>query len=69
MVTCRPKICYPVIKLSQYSNNPGDMHYKAIKELMHVLYDTIDDGIIYWQPKGNDILPPGPIPQIKPMHC
>ena len=66
MVTCRPDISYPVIKLSQYSNNPGDIHYKAIKELMHFLHDTIDDGIIYWQPKGNDILPPGPISQIKP---
>ena len=66
MVTCQPDISYPVIKLSQYSNNPGDIHYEAIKELMHFLHDTIDDGIIYWRPKGNDVLPPGPIPQIKP---
>ena len=33
---------------------------------MHYLHETIDDGIIYWRPKGNDVLPPGPIPQIKP---
>ena len=30
MVTCRPDIYYPLIKLSQYSTNPARLHFEAI---------------------------------------
>ena len=31
MVTCRPDISFPLIKLSQYSANPSAEHFKAVK--------------------------------------
>jgi hypothetical protein len=37
MVTCRPDISYPLIKLSQYSNNPAEEHYKAVKDIFYYL--------------------------------
>ena len=32
MVTCRPDISFPVIKLSQYSINPACEYYKALRK-------------------------------------
>ena len=35
IVTCRPDILYHAfIKISQYSANPADVHYKAAHQLM-----------------------------------
>ena len=31
MVTCRPDISYALIKLSQYSNFPAELHYMTVK--------------------------------------
>ena len=30
MITCRPDISFPLIKLSQYSVNPAKDHYEAV---------------------------------------
>ncbi|GFH45233.1 hypothetical protein CTEN210_01707 [Chaetoceros tenuissimus] len=65
MITCRPDISYPVIKLSQYSNNPAKEHYQAIKEIYQYLAQTEDDGIHYWRKDDNNELPHMPIPTIK----
>jgi dUTP pyrophosphatase len=40
LVTCRPDISFPLIKLSQYSTNPAREHYEAIKELFYYLRCT-----------------------------
>jgi hypothetical protein len=37
MVTCRPDISYLLIKLSQYSNNWAEEHYKAVKDIFYYL--------------------------------
>lgn len=66
MVTCRPDISYPVIKLSQYSNNPGELHYEAIKNVLTFLHSTQDEGIIYWRTEPNQDLPHGKIPTVRP---
>jgi hypothetical protein len=58
MVTCRPDISYPLIKLSQYSTNPAREHYEAVKELYYYLKYTINDGIYYWRKHKNSDLPP-----------
>ena len=65
MVTCRPDISFPVIKLSQYSNDPEDVHYKAIREVFHYLAHTKDHGITYWKPKLDRSLPIGQVPQLR----
>lgn len=57
MITCRPDISYPVIKLSQYSNNPAKEHYQAIQEIYQYLAQTEDDGIYYWRKEDNNELP------------
>ena len=49
VVTCRPDISYAVIKLSQYSANPANFHYKAARQLMKYLALSKDKGITYWR--------------------
>ena len=58
MVTCRPDISYPVLKLSTFSNDPSKEHYQAVKQVMRYLRATINDGIIYWrqQPRKHMML-------------
>ena len=58
MITCRPDISYPVIKLSTYSNNPAKEHYLAVKQVMRYLRATMHEGITYWrkQPQKHDML-------------
>ena len=49
MVTCRPDISIAVTKLSQYSQNPSEIHYVALKNIFRYLRITKRDGIIYWR--------------------
>ena len=62
LVTCRPDISFPLIKLSQYSANPARIHYEAVINIFRYLNSTIDDGIIYWRPAPMMDLPEGPVP-------
>jgi hypothetical protein len=41
----QPDISYSVMALSQYSNQPGPMHWSAIKCMFHYLRGTINHGI------------------------
>jgi hypothetical protein len=50
MVTCRPDISFPVIKLSQSSMNPAQEHYTAVSEILQYLKCTDDKGIYFWRP-------------------
>ena len=70
MVTCRPDISFPVMKLSQYSTHPAEEHYLAVKQLYLYLRDTFDDGIYFWRstpcvflPYSSDPLPKPDLPQ------
>ena len=49
MVTCRPDISFPLIKLSQYSANPALEHFKAVKNLFKYLQATPKEGLYYWR--------------------
>ena len=66
MVTCRPDISFPLIKLSQYSSNPSEEHYLAIKDIFYYLKATKSDGIYYWRPTPNLNLPKLPMPTSTP---
>ncbi len=65
MVTCRPDISFPVVKLSQYSIKPAKEHYEAAKELLIYLKATKTDGIYYWRSEINKELPVGDLPTTK----
>ena len=62
MVTCRPDISYPIIKLSQYSTKPSRIHFEAVRSIYQYLKDTINEGIHYWRPQLRHDYPPLPKP-------
>ena len=64
MVTCRPYISFPVVKVRQYSNEPAEIHYKALRQVFQYLAQTKDHGITYWKPKIDHDLPLGPVPHL-----
>ena len=65
MVTCRPDICFPIVKLSQYAIAPARIHFEALKHLYRYLKHTTDDGIYYWRINHRQDLPPGPMPRTR----
>lgn len=65
MVTCRPDISFPLIKLSQYNNNPSQLHYEAVKHLFKYLKSTISDGLYYWRGSPREDLPIGMLPTVR----
>jgi hypothetical protein len=64
MVTCRPDISFPLIKLSQYSANPAEIHYKAVIDIFWYLHATLNDGLIYWRPAPHPDLPEKLLPTV-----
>ena len=56
-ITCRPDILYAVIKLSQYSNNPHQDHYIAVKRIYKYLRSTIHEGLHFWRNNEHPLLP------------
>ena len=59
MVTYRPSISFPMVKLSQYSNDPAEIHYKALIQVFQCLAQTKDHGITYWKLELDHDLPLG----------
>ena len=57
MITCRADIAFPVIKLTQYNSQPACVHFTAVKKVFTYLNATIDDGLIFWQPRPHRTLP------------
>jgi hypothetical protein len=43
----RPDILFAVSKLSRFTSNPGDDHWRALERVMHYLVGTMDYGIHY----------------------
>ena len=66
MVTCRPDISFPVVKLSQYSVGPSRIHFEAVKKLYLYLKATKSEGIHYWRTKLRPDLPSGIQPNVHP---
>ena len=65
MVTTRPDISFPVIKLAQFSTNPAGIHYDAVKDVFLYLYSTKTEGIYYWRKKPLHDLSKGVLPRIR----
>jgi hypothetical protein len=66
MVACRHDISYLLIKLSQYSLNPAEAHYVAVKDIFYYLKATPSGGIYYWRSLRKKELPILPLPDISP---
>lgn len=64
MVTCRPDISFPLIKLSQCSGNPGEVHYKAIISIFQYLHATQEQGITFWRTEPHSELDAHPNPKL-----
>ena len=65
-VTCRPDILYAVIRLSNFSTHPAEIHYTAVKRVFRYLRSTINEGLHYWRIHSRDDLPTAPVPAIPP---
>ena len=66
---CFIDIAISVITQSQFSHQPAEIHYKAVKQVFVYLNATKDYGLTYWQPKPLDHLPYKDPPQpITPNH-
>ena len=55
MVSTRPDLAYPLQILSRYGNNPGMLHWKALKKVLQYLQQTKDHGLLYKRGKGVDL--------------
>ena len=64
LVTCRPDISYAVVKCTQSSVAPHEIHYHALKHIIKYLYTTRSDGIYFWRQQRNNALPNIPLPTI-----
>jgi hypothetical protein len=43
----RPDISFAVSKLSQFTSNPGDDHWRALERIMHYLVGTMEYRFYY----------------------
>lgn len=59
---CHPDIAVHAAKLSQYMENPAEVHYIALRQLCTYLAATFKEGIYYWQKQPFDALPDNPLP-------
>jgi hypothetical protein len=62
MVKCRPDVAFHITKLRQYSANPAQVHYEALRQICHYLAATYTDGIYYWRVKPRMDMPSAPHP-------
>ena len=62
MVTCCPDTSFLVIKLSQYSTKPTQIHFEAVKNIYWYLNATKYENIYYWrdQSRANLLIHPNP---------
>jgi hypothetical protein len=58
MITTRPELSYPVVKLSQFATSPATIHYDDVYEIFQYLSGTRNDGLTYTRP---DTLTWGPV--------
>ena len=48
----RPDMCYRVVQLTKFNNNPGEAHVKEQKNLLRYIKGTLDIGISFTKPIG-----------------
>ena len=62
IITARPDISYPTVKLCQYNSCPVRVHFEAIKRILLYIRDTTNDGIYFWRTRPHPTLKKGPRP-------
>jgi hypothetical protein len=50
MITTRPELYYPVVKLSQFATSPATIHYDAVYGIFQYLSGTRNAGLTYTRP-------------------
>ena len=65
MITTRPELSYPVVKLSQFASSPATIHYDAVYGIFQYLSGTRNDGLTYTRPKP---LLWGPVVKPEPLR-
>jgi hypothetical protein len=65
MITTRPELSYPVVKLSQFATSPATIHYDAVYGIFQYLSGTRDDGLTYTQPEP---MTSGPVLKHAPLR-
>jgi hypothetical protein len=63
---CRPEIAPHAIKLSQYMENPAEVHYQALRDILGYLAKTANEGIYYWRTTPRMDLPAAQLPSLHP---
>ena len=56
MITCQPDVSDPLIKLSQYSINPAEEDYEAVKYRFKYVKATKSEGTYFWRTQSRDDL-------------
>jgi hypothetical protein len=64
IIKCRPDISAHAIIHSQFMNNPAEIHYRALKDLIIYLAATPTARIHYWRDKPHPTLPDSPCPTL-----
>ena len=62
MTICCIDISPAIIKLSQYTENPAECHYIALKNLWAFLAAAKSEGLYFWRPAPRPDLPDEPLP-------
>jgi hypothetical protein len=66
MMKCCPDIAYHATKLSQYMENPAEIHYNPLRQLCEYLAHTVTIGIYYWRDTSREDQPLEPYPHTHP---
>ena len=65
MVTARPDLSFAVMKMCQFNNQPGRLHFQAVRQMMLFMRDTQDEGMYFWRTKPHKSLPIAPHPVLR----
>jgi hypothetical protein len=47
MLYTRPDICFAIVIVNRYQNNPGPAHWKVVKRILRYIHETIDHVLCY----------------------
>ncbi|KAL7482085.1 hypothetical protein ACHAW6_007767 [Cyclotella cf. meneghiniana] len=64
MTTCQPDLAQSVVKLTQHSATPANVHYWDVKSVLRYVVATLDEGIYFWYTVPHMDLPEDQMPPI-----
>ena len=63
-ITCCPDILFCLIKLSQFSTQPDEIHYNAVQNVFRYLRATINHGLHFLCTEPHSALPDTTLPKV-----